>query len=748
MKNKFCYLITFLMLVILSSCKDDVITMSEYGSLDREFMTMFRKDDNTGKGDNDPYKCQVVNSNDVHLYWYGVKGCAGYELKWALLPAVSSGLASDWENPANIIGDTIVGPDCLDIIIKDLQYSTDYRFAIRTLSAKGEEYNSNWYGYGSTNEWADYMQLTTDIRYNVPEVITVEDITKTTFRVKIDRALANAGGDESFLKNFEIDANGNFVMQKLKVQASPTNPSAALPDKWKDYTITDTDFTNGYIDVDGLTQNSVYVVDVENENIPVHWDAIYNTCVIRTDGDPGEPILIQHYCDPNDTIPGATALNACRIDTILNNFVADDGLSEGTIYELEGGKTYYLASSVNLCKGLTLKTRDEDLAMGKRAKVLLNGMSQVDGSPQTAHFYLGRRPLSGELGGINIKDLIFEGIDFDCPGAFNYGVLTSATGNYFMNMYSDGMAITVSSIQLKNCTFQRMIRGFVRVQGANRKVFEEFLVEDCLFYNCGYYNTKGQGYGWIDGDGKHAKSNIYKNMIFRRNTFYDSPREQLFTDSGADLNWGSDIQYNITFENNTVVNFSTRTSGYEMFDLKYMPGGSKITIKNNLFVLAKQEDDSRTMYFAGMYINTIKGSGIMTFDIENNYSTIGNYTGTEIFNTGAFSSTSNSAGRWPDYCINGTEQLVVKTGTVGISAVELMENPNPPYKNGDPLMHNVDNLFGNSPSQGSEYSGIGSIFPYGNAKSVNLYFQNTERVKNHEIYKNNIGDPRWRAKVY
>ena len=267
------------MLVILSSCKDDVITMSEYGSLDREFMTMFRKDDNTGKGDNDPYKCQVVNSNDVHLYWYGVKGCAGYELKWALLPAVSSGLASDWENPANIIGDTIVGPDCLDIIIKDLQYSTDYRFAIRTLSAKGEEYNSNWYGYGSTNEWADYMQLTTDIRYNVPEVITVEDITKTTFRVKIDRALANAGGDESFLKNFEIDANGNFVMQKLKVQASPTNPSAALPDKWKDYTITDTDFTNGYIDVDGLTQNSVYVVDVENENIPVHWDAIYNTCI-------------------------------------------------------------------------------------------------------------------------------------------------------------------------------------------------------------------------------------------------------------------------------------------------------------------------------------------------------------------------------------------------------------------------------------------------------------------------------------
>lgn len=747
MKKKFSYLMILFISSLLYSCKDEIEIVSEYGSIDREFMTMFRKDDNTGKGDADPYQCQVQNVNDIHLYWYGVNGCAGYEIKWALVANVSSGLPSDWENPANIIGDTIVGPDCLDMVVKDLQYNTDYRFAIRTLSTKGEGYHSNWYGYGNTSQWADYMQITTEPRYNVPEVIVVEDITKNTFRVKIDRAVASAPADTSYASHFEIDANENFVMQKLKVEVSPTNPDAQIDPKWTDYTITEQDFQNGYVDVDGLTENSVYVVNVQNENVPVYWDAIYNTCVIRTDGDPGEPILIEHYCDPNDTIPGAVALNACRIDTVLNNFITDSSLAEGTVFELEGGKTYYLAGGVTLCKGLTLKTRDEDLAQGKRAKVLLNGMSEFNGSPQTMNFMLGRQPNSGELGGINIKDLIFEGIDFDCPTARNYGVngYQTGTGNYFANMYSNGMAVTIQSFQLKNCTFQRMIRGFIRVQGANRKTFEELIVEDCLFYNCGYYDLNGRGYAWIAGDGKHVKSNIFKDMIFRRNTFYDSPRTSMFTDGGKDFAWASDIAYRITLEQNTFVNFSTRTSGRYFFDLRYLPGGSYIKIYKNLFVLTKQPDDSRALYCGGMDIRQINGSGIMTFDIAENYSTNTNLTAGQIFNTAAFSATKNSAGKWPEFCINGKEELTVKTGVVGISPEDLMENPNPPHKEGDPLSHNVDNLFGNPSSD--YYPGISDVFRYKGVKPVNLYFKNTDQVRNHEIYQKGIGDPRWRVKV-
>jgi len=171
----------------------------------------------------------------------------------------------------------------------------------------------------------------------------VNDVTETTFRVNIDRQLATSGSDDQqqkYLNYFEV-VDGNFVMQTLTVAPSPTNPNAACPDKWKNYKLTQEDFERGYVDIDGLETNCVYLVNVQNDNVAVHWDAIYNTCVIRMDGVAGEPILIKHFADPNDTIRGAYDYNASRLDTIIDNFTADGSLAEGQIFYLEGGKTYY-----------------------------------------------------------------------------------------------------------------------------------------------------------------------------------------------------------------------------------------------------------------------------------------------------------------------------------------------------------------------------------------------------------------------
>lgn len=716
MKNTAYYILMLLLSASIFACKDDNVEGGE--TVEREFMTMFRKDDNTGKGDSDPYKCQVVNMNDVQLYWYGVKDCAGYEVKMALQPNVSSGLASDWENPQNIISQTTVGPDVTDLLIKDLQYSTDYRFAIRTLSKKGEGYHSKWYGYGSGRQWADYMGLTTEERYNVPEVIVVNNVTKNTFRINFDRLYATSGDDGTFKDNFEVDDAGNFVMHSLTVEASPTNPNATVDSKWNNYTITDEDFQRGYIDVDGLQENSVYLVNVKNNNKEVHWDAIYNTCVIRMDGEAGEPVLIPHFCDPNDTIPGAVDYNACRIDTIIANYNADASLAEGTIFELEGGKTYYMVNNVALCKGLTLRAKPGT----GRARILMGGLRTVNGQcERPMNFMFGRQPQSGELGGINIKSVIFEDLDFDCPHARNYSD-GSATGNYFINMYSNGMAVTLQSFEVRNCTFQRMIRGFVRVQGTKRKNFEKFLIENSLFYNCGFYDNNGRGYAWIAGDGASPKSNIFNNMIFRNNTFYDSPRTCFFTDNGKDLVWPTNVQYNITLENNTFVNFSTRSSGRKLFDLRFLPSGSKITVKKNLFILTKKEGDARNLYMEGMDIRQINGAGVVTFDIAQNYSTNTNLTSGNIFSGAAFSAKKNSAGQWGNSNPGGADELNVQLGSTGISPTDLMVNPNPPYMSPDPNMHEVDNLDG-------------------------LYYKNTDAVRNHEIYKLGIGDPRWATTV-
>jgi hypothetical protein len=726
MKKNIFYILTLLVgLCSFSSCHDDDDIAPD---AQREFMTMFRVDNNTGRGENDPYRCQVVNRNAFHLYWYGVKDCAGYEIKMALQPNVSSGLASDWENPDYILLDTIVGPDKLDMMVEHLQYGTQYRFAIRTLSAKGEAYHSKWYGYGNGRQWAEWYGDQTEYRYAVPSVIEQTNIERNKFRVNLNRAYANSGDDATtdFKSHFEVDGNGNFVMQKLTVEPSPTNPDAAVPEQFRNYTLTEEDFARGYIDIEGLDENSVYNVNVVNENVPYNVDAVYNTLSVRTDGVVGEPILIKHIVDPADTIKGAKEYNACRIDTIINNFTKDNSLAEGQIFYLEGGKTYYLANNTGICKGFTLRTNPEDLAAGKgRAKVLLNGMSTINNAPVTMNFMFGRQPQLGDLGEIYVKSVIFEDIDFDCPLALFFDGKNNGTGNYFINMYSDGMQCTFQSLTIRNCSFQHMVRGFLRVQGPKRKRFQHILIENCEFYNNGFYDNKGSGYPWITADDRVTTTNIFMDCVFRNNTIYDSPRTSLFTNGTKNIAYTADVHYNITVENNTFVNFSTRTSGQYMFSFRYIPAGSSITVKKNLFILAKANGDKRPLNFAGMDIRNIVNSGELSFDICDNYSTSNNLTSGQIFSSGAFSAKKNSAGTWPTWNVSGASGLNVIADD--ITNEELMVAPNPKHitAKGDGsdcpgLMHYTDNLDG-------------------------LYFRNSAKVLNSAIYTKGIGASKWRT---
>ena len=95
---------------------------------------MFITDNNRGKGDDYPYNCKAEgpNGNDIHLYWYGISDCAGYQIQQALQPHVSGG-PDAWATTAQnclLLLDTIVGPDALIwlsktssiLLIFDLQY--------------------------------------------------------------------------------------------------------------------------------------------------------------------------------------------------------------------------------------------------------------------------------------------------------------------------------------------------------------------------------------------------------------------------------------------------------------------------------------------------------------------------------------------------------------------------------------------------------------------------------------------------
>lgn len=764
MKKKFLYALMLFSGFSCISCSDDEKGMA---NIDREWMTMFICDNNRGKGDDYAYNCKAEgpNGNDIHLYWYGVNNCAGYQIRQALQPNVSGG-ADAWGTSAEnglLLLDTIVGPEVLDLVIKDQQYSTDYRFAIRVLSTKDDNvtdfsHASKWYGHGDGRQWAEWMGITTSDRYATPFCVYVDasKTTQTTMRVMLNRAFKTVTEGVSdddkaiYREKFQLDANDNFVYQWLEVDPSPNNPESTVNEKWRKYKLTDEDFEKGYVDIDGLQKNSVYVINVRNENVKVKWDAYYNTCSARSDGEPGEPILVTHDLSApsrdrfdsdeayqNALIQHEAALkyNAMRIDFLLTDFISDVNLAEGQTYYLEGGKTYCMFDNLTTCKGFVLRTRPEDVAAGKRAKVLLGGMHMTGTNVNSMNLMFGRQPQAGEGGEIYMKILEFYDIDFDCPMALTYGDnvagLGSATGNYFINMFSNGMAVHLESFVVKNCTFKRLVRGFIREQGPNYKIWDHVLIEDNQFFDCGYYSNGAGGYPWIAGSGNNANSNLYKDFVVRGNTFYDCPFPSFFSETKQSAWKGG--AWNITFENNTLVNWNTRAAG-NIFNMRNIPDGSTYTVKNNLIVLTKQDGDVRKMTMAGADIRKTMTmadgtAGHVTLNFDNNYSTNTFLSNGQIFSNNPWTATKNNFGTLVNNgsaTLNGTLEVLVDD----ISPLELMVSPNPPHKataDNDQYMHRADALDGTAGEHG-----------------VNLYYNQTGKVMESKIYQLNIGAAKWR----
>ncbi len=761
----------------MTSCKDD--DKAAPGT-DRQFMTMFINDNTRGKGSDYPWNCGLdgayPHGNTIHLYWYGVNDCAGYQIQMALQPKVSGG-SEAWakiQGTSDLLLDTIVGPQVLDLLLKDLQYSTDYRFAIRCLSKEDDNitdfsHASKWFGHGNGRQWQEYVNIKTSDRYPTPFAVYVNqaETTEETMHVYFNTNISQLGLTESdadkdkrkaFYDNFNIDADGNLGYKYLTVVPSPNNPNSTVGEKWKKYELTDEDRKRGYVVVDGLTANSVYIIDVIDPTVEILMDAKYNTCTARSDGQPGEPILLKHdemialYNNENipnndlavkrtDVFAQAEEYNAAPISNVLYDFISNTNYAEGQTYYLEGGKTYYIDGNDVTCKGFVLATDPKDVAEGKRAKVICGLGKHSDIFTQGTNgeqrqgpfsmFIFGRNPEAGEGGEIYMKKLAFYDIDFDNPTSFNYGDnkagLGTVAGNYFFNMFSAGMAVTLDSLVISNCTFKRVVRGFIREQGPNYKVWNHVLIENNQFFDCGYYNNGAGGFCWIDGAGTNAGTNLYKDCKVIENTFYDSPFPTFFKEENEQSREAG--PWMITFSNNTLVNFNTRANG-AIFKMRNLPNKSVYTVENNLFVLCKQPGDARVLQMWGADIRETEmladgTNGKVTLNFKNNWSTNNDLTNGSIFSASEWTSTSNNFGK---LIKNGVATLngSLTVDVASVSATDLFVSPCPPHiatSSEDQNMHRADALDGSA----KEYN-------------VDLHFKHTDN----EIVKNNVGAARWR----
>ena len=779
--------ILFLSLALLTtlsfySCKDDD-DKGTSGSSDRLFRPMFRNDNSTGKGSNDPYNTVITDYNTANLYWYTVNDAVGYEIMWTTPVAYVSDGEGAWmetvnnENGKSLEGHVVIAdPSRYNLIIKNLNYQSVYRFAIRALHSfdatgyqlwngeagvynvlnssdaawKNDPKNSEWHGMGNLREWADYVALETGARTWVPFVIQVSDITKTSMKLTLNRNISTYKDSEKDMFyqywNF-VDADKTMLkVDYLTFTANASTPDAKLNPQFVKYEIPASAWNEkgiAEITVDGLSENSAYNIDVWDNSISVPVDACYNTTMKRTKGDPAAPILIKHQVWANDTLGTDPATwniydisqyQACKIDKVLDNYCSSSITAENQVFYLEGGKTYFVSSNVQVYKGFTIATNPEDLAAGKgRAKFYLSGMTKTGSSVNTCNFMLGRQPVAGENASItlDIDSVRFMDLDVNVPQATNYGHaqegLGGAVGNYFMNMYSNGMGINVTTLEWRNCSFQGLIRGFFRIQGSNDFYIQHIRLIGCDFYNCGYYAQTGGDYAYIFGDhnGK-TKSNILQDVEVAECVFYNNPKRSVVTDNNRNLVWDESVRWHISLHNNTFVNFCT-VANNPILNTRYNPGGSVLEFYNNVIINTKDAADvNRLMNSAGWDTREIQGgdgSGHVTFNIYNNWTTndVEYLSNGQPFQANAFNATSNAPGKFikggEGIYPAGTDELTVHLDE-SLRATDLMISPNPKY------------FIGETP-KGTDYHTDNGI--------DGLYYQKTPAVLNSAIYNSGAG---------
>ena len=758
------------------SCKDDDDNGAGSSS-DRLPRPMFITEEITNNS-NYEHNCRVVDLNNVNLNWYTVDGAVGYELKWAIQNYVAGG-AQAWQDTENgvdgksLAGHTVItDPKQYNYLVEHLQYQTTYMFAIRALhsysatddSWKTDPKNSDWYGQGNLREWADFYRPETGARYEVPFVVQASEITKEGMHLTLNRSIASGYSSDqltTFREHFNfLDPDSTILkIDYLTVTKSISTPNATENPKYTHYDIPESAWVDNIceLDIDGLSENSVYVIDVWDKDIPVSVDACYNSTMKRTKGNPAPPQLITHVPTATSTQANfdgeftgdISQWNSMELDQIISDYCASNESAENQVFYLEGGKAYHFAQNPSVYKGLTIQTNPEDMAQGKRAKLYLAGMLRVNGGSTFCNFMVGRQPNAGENSTItlDIDSLRFIDLDVDCPYAGNYGSAQEGTGgssgNYFMNMYSNGMGVNVNYLEWKNCTFQGIVRGFFRTQGSNDFYFQEIKLTDCLFYNCGYYQQNGGGFNWFHCDhGNKARSNIMKHLEISGCVFYDSPKGALITDNNKNNTWDKDVRWNIDVHHNTFVNFQTRSNNV-IINTRYVPGGSTLGFHDNIIILTKDEADAaRNMGSGGWDIRNIQGgdgTGNVTFNIYNNWTTNDPYlTNGQPFAASALSATSNAPGKWLNtfshefYPYNkwetdeeGEEVLKVNELIVhleeSLKATDLMVAPNPQHiinpDKAQYLDHRTD-------------TGIDG-----------LYFKQTPEVLNSGIYKSGAGAP-------
>ena len=496
MKKLLLYSFALLATFATFSCTDKDEASYEASS-DRLMTPVFRTNRTISKGGSDPFLCQVVGRNAMQLYWSQVKGAKGYQIKASYEQSIANS-PENWDDQTLLALDTILlGEEQDQLFLEDLMFSKTYRFAIRALSDRGEEHNSNWFGTGNLHQWTDMVYYDMLDKYRVPSIIAQKaNITKESFDLVLDRSYDKSGerkytADEleemSEFFNTTTDASGNKVWRadRLVIEPASSNPDAKVP---AEYQYPGLKLENSMfgadgiamINVAGLDSNSVYNMYTYDELVfqekakkgldkqkCLNYAQQNLDITVRTKGDPGEPIVIEPA--PQDTMMYESdgsmlsinlPLKATSIQPLIEKFMDSNEYAENKVFYLRGGENYFVRGGLQVYKGFKLATHPDDIAAGKgRAKVFLYYPQVLDisggSSPSPAFFMLSRNPIGSEnpMITIDIDKFVLEDLDFTIPYVRNIGDGSKVVTNSFVPGYCGWFLPRTSQLR---CPYQEL----------------------------------------------------------------------------------------------------------------------------------------------------------------------------------------------------------------------------------------------------------------------------------------------------
>jgi len=449
MKNfkKILYLLSFLGLIVcgemLISCENDEFRYPKEQDL---FQPKF------------VLAAPLVKSNSIAIVWYKVNAAVSYTVELHL------------DNYYKSLYKSYTTTDT-QILMDDIPYKTQFYIRVRSNHAI-DNHNSQW---SYTNA------LTEDRPAFDPILNPVEKVNITETEVTVTWQVSSKNPVDS-------------------ISVAPAQ-SAEIPAIGRK--LTSAEIAKGEATVVGLEKNTLYNLNIFDNNKPRRYDKPYNQVSFRSAGPSASTIIVTKGMD---------------LDALLKANNDDPTVPEGTEYFLEAGSLFKI-TPFTISKGFKLIGGTQ----GERPQIEMNGNWNI-------------------AEGSYLSALSFENIRF----------YQTIDASYFFN---SGTSWKVDEITFYNCVFNYFKRGFWRHQGNGKyKEIGNFDMSYCTFDQVGGHTGPYGTFAFGSAGADNVKRAAFSNCTFMRDYYQTTDKNRNFKNL---FDYGtSAYPIQLTYENITIYDYA------------------------------------------------------------------------------------------------------------------------------------------------------------------------------------------------